>query len=77
MSHDTQIGRREPFRAVLGFTFKHWARQPGQVAWVAGVTIVATLAELFTPVYAGRLVDAVSGTVGAGARKQRSGRSVR
>ena len=66
MSHDTQTGRREPFRAVLGFTFKHWARQPGQVAWVAGKTIVATLAELFTPVYAGRLVDAVSGTAGSG-----------
>lgn len=66
MSHDTQTGRREPFRAVLGFTFKHWARQPGQVAWVAGVTIAATLAELFTPVYAGRLVDAVSSGISAG-----------
>ncbi|WP_353187254.1 ABC transporter ATP-binding protein, partial [Bosea sp. (in: a-proteobacteria)] len=66
MSLDTQTGRREPFRAVLGFTFRHWARQPGQVAWVAGVMVAATLAELFTPVYAGRLVDAVaSGTGGA------------
>ncbi|MGX5736944.1 ABC transporter ATP-binding protein [Bosea thiooxidans] len=61
MSLDIQTGRREPFRAVLGFTFRHWARQPGQVAWVAGVTIVGTLAELFTPLYAGRLVDAVAG----------------
>ena len=41
MSLDTQTGRREPFRAVLGFTFQHWARRPGQVAWVAGVTVVA------------------------------------
>ncbi|CAN7192481.1 ABC transporter ATP-binding protein [Bosea sp. LjRoot9] len=64
MSHDTQTGRREPFRAVLGFTFSHWARQPEQVAWVAGVTIAATLAELFTPVYAGRLVDAASSGAG-------------
>lgn len=65
MSRDTQTGRREPFRAVLGFTFSHWARLPGQVAWVAGVTIVSTLAELFTPVYAGRLVDAVASGVGS------------
>lgn len=65
MSLDTQTGRREPFRAVLGFTFSHWARLPGQVAWVAGVTIVSTLAELFTPVYAGRLVDAVAAGVGS------------
>ena len=65
MSLDTQTGRREPFRAVLGFTFQHWARRPGQVAWVAGVTVVATLAELFTPVYAGRLVDAVANGVGS------------
>ncbi|OJV09963.1 MAG: multidrug ABC transporter ATP-binding protein [Bosea sp. 67-29] len=63
MSLDTQTGRREPFRAVLGFTFSHWARRPGQVGWVAGVTIAATLAELFTPIYAGRLVDAVAGGV--------------
>ena len=41
MSLDTQTGRREPFRAVLGFTFRHWTRQPSQVAWVAGVTIAA------------------------------------
>lgn len=60
MSRLDSSGRREPFRAVLGFTFHHWARQPGQVAWVSGVTIAGTLAELFTPVYAGRLVDAVA-----------------
>lgn len=64
MSFDIQKGRREPFRAVLGFTFRHWARQPGQVAWVAGVTMIGTLAEMFTPVYAGRLVDAVASGAG-------------
>jgi len=61
MTQPDSTGRREPFRAVLGFTFSHWARQPAQVAWIAGVTVTATLAELFTPVYAGRLVDAVAG----------------
>ena len=68
MSLDLKTGRREPFRAVLGFTFRHWARRPGYVAWVAAVTIAATLAELFIPVYAGQLVDAVAAGADEGAR---------
>jgi ATP-binding cassette subfamily B protein len=61
MSRQTQAGRPEPFRAVLGFTFRHWARQPGPVGFVAGSMMAATVADLFMPLYAGRLVDAVAG----------------
>jgi ATP-binding cassette subfamily B protein len=61
MSRQTKTGRREPFRAVLGFTFRHWARAPGRVASVVLTVMAATAADLFLPLYAGRLVDAVSG----------------
>ncbi|WP_439497905.1 ABC transporter ATP-binding protein [Bosea sp. (in: a-proteobacteria)] len=61
MSLQSSNGRQEPFRAVLGFTFRHWARQPGPVLGVAGSMMAATLADLFMPLYAGRLVDAVAG----------------
>jgi ATP-binding cassette subfamily B protein len=61
MSLQSSNGRQEPFRAVLGFTFRHWARQPAPVLGVAGSMMAATLADLFMPLYAGRLVDAVAG----------------
>jgi ATP-binding cassette subfamily B protein len=66
MSLSSKSGRREPFRAVLGFTFSHWGRQPGRVAGVVLTVMAATAADLFMPLYAGRLVDAVSGERAAG-----------
>lgn len=67
MSVDAKTGRqdaarKEPFRAVLGFTFRHWARAPRSVASVVATVTVATAADLFMPLYAGRLVDAVAGS---------------
>lgn len=61
MSIQKPLERPEPFRAVLGFTFKHWARQPAAVAGVGGSMMLATMADLFMPLYAGHLVDAVTG----------------
>lgn len=46
---------------VLGFTFAHWRRQRGRGALVALLILLSTLAEIFTPLYAGRLVDAIAG----------------
>ncbi|WNJ92842.1 ABC transporter ATP-binding protein [Bosea sp. 685] len=66
MSRQTQTRRPEPFRAVLGFTFRHWARAPSRVAFVVATVMVATAADLFMPLYAGRLVDAVAGERAAG-----------
>ncbi len=66
MSRQTQTERPEPFRAVLGFTFRHWARAPSSVAFVVASVMVATVADLFMPLYAGRLVDAVAGERVAG-----------
>jgi ATP-binding cassette, subfamily B, bacterial len=56
--HRSQNGAR-PFRDVLGFTLRHWRRQPWLTAGTAGAMIGATVADMLMPIYAGRLVDAV------------------
>ena len=48
-------------RTVLAFTFRHWRRQPALVAGVACAMVTATLADVFMPYFAGRLVDTLSG----------------
>ena len=48
------------FRSVLGFTWTHWQRQPVRLMLVMGTFLAATLADVLTPLYAGRLVDAVA-----------------
>ena len=60
MSLSPKTERQEPFRAVLGFTFSHWGRQRWRVAGVVFTVMAATAADLFMPLYAGRLVDACS-----------------
>lgn len=50
-------------RAVLGFTFAHWRKQPGQVLLIALTMSLGTLSEIFIPVYAGRLIDAMAGNM--------------
>lgn len=51
---------------VLGFTVRLWGRSPALVAACAGAMLLATLTEVFTPLFAGRIIDAVgSGDVEA------------
>jgi ATP-binding cassette subfamily B protein len=52
--------RAAPFRNVLGFAFGHWRRQPGMLAYVVGAILLSTLADVLVPVYAGKLIDAIS-----------------
>lgn len=47
------------FRSVLGFTWLHWQRQPVRIVVIAGAVLLSTLADVLTPLYSGRLVDAV------------------
>jgi ATP-binding cassette, subfamily B, bacterial len=47
------------FHDVLGFTWRHWRRQPWLIASIAAAIIGATIADVLMPIYAGRLVDAV------------------
>jgi ATP-binding cassette subfamily B protein len=48
-----------PVPRVLAFLFQHWARQPVTAALTAASMAAATLADIATPIFAGRLVDAV------------------
>ncbi len=53
------------YRSVLGYTFRHWQRQPWRIAAILGFITLATLADVMTPYFAGRLVEAIaSGSVG-------------
>ena len=54
----THTGART-FRDVLGFTWRHWRRQPWLIAGIAAAMIAATVSDVLMPVFAGRLVDAV------------------
>jgi ATP-binding cassette subfamily B protein len=49
-----------PMRFVLAFLFRHWRREAWLVAGVALSMIVATIADLFMPVFAGRIIDAIA-----------------
>ena len=51
-------------RAVLAFHFRHWRREAWLVTVVASSMIVATIADLFMPVFAGRMVDAIATPAG-------------
>lgn len=46
--------------AVLSFVFRHWRNQPVRLSVVAGGLIAAAAADVFMPLFAGRLVDAVA-----------------
>ena len=44
---------------VAGFARRHWSRQPRMLAVLLGSVMITTLADVFTPLYAGQLVDAI------------------
>ncbi|MDA9545147.1 multidrug ABC transporter ATPase [Bradyrhizobium sp. CCBAU 45321] len=55
------IGPRvDAFRDVLAFTGSHWSWQPARVAIIMIAMFACTLADVLTPLYTGRLVDAVA-----------------
>jgi ATP-binding cassette, subfamily B, bacterial len=47
-------------RDVLSFLFRHWRREAWLVTSVASLMCIATVADLFMPVFAGRMVDAIA-----------------
>lgn len=52
--------RAQAFRSVLGFVFQHWRRQPFRITSIVVLILLATLADVMTPLFAGQLVDAVA-----------------
>jgi ATP-binding cassette subfamily B protein len=47
-------------RAVIPFVLRHWRNQPALALAAAGGLLGATVADLFMPVFSGRLVDALT-----------------
>ena len=66
--------RGQAFKDVLGFTFRYWRAQPWRTALIVGLALLSALADVLTPLYAGRLVDAVAS--GAAADQQAWGAAV-
>jgi len=52
--------RPAAIRAVIPFVFRHWRNQPVLALATAGGLLGATVADLFMPVFSGRLVDALT-----------------
>ncbi|MDH6150742.1 MULTISPECIES: ABC transporter ATP-binding protein [Paraburkholderia] len=52
--------RGQAFKDVLGFTFRHWAQQPWRIVVIAALALFTAGADILTPVFAGRLVDAIA-----------------
>jgi ATP-binding cassette subfamily B protein len=61
--------RADAYRNVLGFTFRHWAHQPGRIALICLCVATDTLALVTVPLFSGRIVDAIA-TGGADAASQ-------
>ncbi|HQT83818.1 MAG: multidrug ABC transporter ATP-binding protein [Acidiphilium sp. 37-64-53] len=49
-----------PFRAVFGFVFRRWRAHPGLFAGTVIAMLLATLTDVFMPLYAGDLINAVA-----------------
>jgi ATP-binding cassette subfamily B protein len=62
--------RPAAIRVVIPFVFRHWCKQPGRVALSAGGLLGATIADLFMPVFSGRLVDAMAAGAGDAAARR-------
>jgi ATP-binding cassette, subfamily B, bacterial len=52
--------RRTAIRMVLPFVFRHWRNQPWLGSGLAAAMVGATVSDLFMPLFAGRLVDAIA-----------------
>src|ERR1700716_517325 len=52
--------RPAAIRVVIPFVFRHWLEQPARALTVAGGLLGATAADLFMPLFSGRLVDALT-----------------
>ncbi|MGQ2902629.1 MAG: ABC transporter ATP-binding protein [Neoaquamicrobium sediminum] len=52
--------RGNAFRRVFQFTGAHWRRQPVRLTLITVAVLASTAADVLTPLYSGRLVDAVA-----------------
>ena len=60
MASSKKTQRGQAYGKVLGFAAGHWRRQPRRVALIMGLFFIETVADILTPFFAGRLVEAVA-----------------
>ena len=48
------------FKSVFGYTFAHWRKQPWRIGTVVFLSLAGALADVLTPYFAGRLVNALA-----------------
>jgi len=60
MASSKKNRRGQAYGKVLGFAAGHWRRQPRRVAFIMGLFFIETVADILTPFFAGRLVEAVA-----------------
>lgn len=60
MDHLNVTPRARTFKGALGFTYRHWREQPARLFFIIALILLAALADVLTPWFAGRLVDAVA-----------------
>ncbi|QPC87968.1 ATP-binding cassette domain-containing protein [Mesorhizobium sp. NBSH29] len=48
------------FRSVFKYSAIHWRRQPLRLLLIATAVLLSTMADVLTPLYTGRLIDAVA-----------------
>ncbi|MBP1884626.1 ABC transporter ATP-binding protein [Sinorhizobium mexicanum] len=59
MAFNRFVARDRAFRSVFRFCWIHWKKQPARLLAILGAVLLSTLADVLTPLYSGRLVDAV------------------
>ena len=48
------------FKSVFGYTFAHWRKQPWRIGTIVLLSLAGALADVLTPYFAGRLVNALA-----------------
>lgn len=60
MTRKDKALRSQAYANVISFALSHWKRQPGRIGWMTFSILLATLADVLTPFYAGQLADAIA-----------------
>jgi ATP-binding cassette subfamily B protein len=67
-SEEEERGQALSMNVVLGYLLRQWKRRPWLFAGLSGFTALATILDVFTPVAAGMMIDALNGEAGVSGR---------
>ena len=60
MTERSVSSRSQVFQQVFRFTFRLWRAHPGRICLIVALILATTLAEVFAPLYAGKIITAIS-----------------